>query len=178
LSADGKHLAYGRGRGELVVRDVGQRQSVAVATRGRLHDSLSVALSDGPFQLVVRIRSFEHAFRVFGGRLAHAFRRGVDHREQWNPPPDQLPTAYDPNRFRPGKVVGAGRWRAAVDRLGQVVLFTRDGANVLSVLVRQEKAAAWAPGEVFWGAAELIGGPPTPDAEGKIGKAILAAGEG
>jgi hypothetical protein len=177
LSADGKHLAYGRGRGELVVRDVGQRLPVTVATRGRLHDNLSVALDDPPLHLVVRVRSFEHTFRVTGGRLAHAFRKGVDHREQWHPPTDQLPTAYDPHRFRPGKVVGAGRWRAAVDRLGQVVLFTRDGTLVLSVLIRRDKAAVWIPGEVFWGAPELIGGPPTPDAEGKIGKAILAAGE-
>jgi len=42
--------------------------------------------------------------------------------------------------------------------------------------VRRERAAAWIPGGVFWGTSALIGGPATPDAEKKIGRAIQAAG--
>lgn len=88
---------------------------------------------------------------------------------------DRAATAYDLARFPPGRVVAAGPWRAITDRLGQVILATRGGAVVATVLVRRDRAAVWAPDDVYWGAADLLGGPPTPNAESLIGQVIQEA---
>jgi hypothetical protein len=69
--------------------------------------------------------------------------------------------------------VAGGRLVAVFDRLGQVLLATPAGEIVAAFLVRRGKAAAWLPAGAFWGEPALIGGAPTPDADQRIGRAIL-----
>ena len=57
----------------------------------------------------------------------------------------------DPDRFA-RDAEWAWRWRAVLDWLGPVLLFTDGGRHVASFLVRRDRAAAWAPGGAFWGA--------------------------
>ena len=159
------------------MKDVPPGRPLAVAPPARLHDNIRLSLTPGPFRLAVRVGTFEHAFRLTDdGRLLHVFTPRATAALQSEMARDQRATAYDPTRFPPQKVVGTGFWRAAVDRLGQVVLSTRDGVVVATVLVRRDRAAVWILGDVYWGAADLIGGPPTPDAEWKIGQAIRSLG--
>jgi hypothetical protein len=176
LSADGRRVVFVRKRRDVAVKDVPLGPPLAVASPARLHDNVEVGLNADPFRLAVRVGTFEHVFLVADGRLRHAFVRRATAPPRPVPAPDRLATAYDPARFLPHKVVAAGPWRAAVDRLGQVVLSRQDGTVVAAVLVRRDRAAVWAPGDVFWGAPDLIGGPPTPDAERTIGQAIRTVG--
>jgi len=176
LSAAGRRVAFGRKRREVVMKDVNGGMSLAVAVPARLHDSIAPILDINPFRLIVRVGTFEHAFRLADGRLTHTFARRTPDSDTWVMPPDLVATAYDPVRFPPQRATAAGPWRAAVDRLGQVILSMRDGTVVATVLVRRDRAAVWVPGGVYWGDTALIGGPPTPDAERTIGQAIQAAG--
>jgi hypothetical protein len=177
LSADGRRLARGRGRREVVVTEVpGSGPPLAVAERAKLHDGLGLFLAADPFRLTIRVGSFAHTFRLDGDRLSYASAWDPTYSPPKRQPPGTLPTGYDPGRFPPHVVVEAGPWRVVPDRLGQVLLFTEAGTLVAAFLVRRERWAVWAPGGVFWGDPVLIGGPPSPAADEKIGRALAADG--
>jgi hypothetical protein len=178
LSRDGGLLARRRWHREVVVSDAAAVGSprVVVAQAG-LHNGLGVRLDAAPFRLTVRVGGFEHTFTVSDNRLSHALARGGGRADRPDRvPAGPLPCDYDPARFPRQGRAAAGNLRAAPDRLGQVVLYAASGATVAAFAVRRERAAAWAPGNVFWGDAALIGGPPTPAADRTIGTAILTAG--
>jgi hypothetical protein len=179
LSGDGRLLARrDMARAAVVSETATPARPLASATHAGLHDALSAQLDADPFRLTIVIGAYRHTFRVDDGQLLYTPR--------WGPPGEEVqgpkgrfahpPTKYDPVRFPPGEVAHCPGWRAVVDRLGQVLLFTTGGRLVAAFVVRRERAAAWIPGGVFWGEPRLIGGPPTPGAEAKIGRAILAAG--
>lgn len=176
LSADGRLLARRRGREVVVSETATPAGAVAVTTAAGLHNDLFVWLHSRPLELFIRVGAFLHLFRVGEGeRLQHALlpvspeitlpiRSTLDH----------PPFAHDPGRFPPRESVQAGPWRAVLDRLGQVLVLG-PGGLVAAFVVRREQWAAWVPGGVFWGEPSLIGGPPAPDADRKIGRALRAA---
>lgn len=181
LSPDGRRVARRRGPREVAVTDTASltpaRPGVTLAG---LHNALGVRwkVEHTPFQLTIWVGGFEHTFRVDDGLLVHVLARGLpgnqkDGKAGWVHHP---PTEYDPARFPPREIAWRHGWRAVPDRLGQVLLYRATGELVASFLVRREKAAAWLPGGVFWGDSVLVGGPPTPDAAAKIGRAIATAG--
>jgi hypothetical protein len=180
LSADGRLIARRRGQREVVVSETASpAAALVVTTAAGLHSDLRVWLASTPFQLALSVGAFQHVFRLTAeGRLQRLL---LQTEPQAQTPVGKLPTAravsYDPIRFPHKESVEAGRWRAILDRLGQVLLFSPAGLVAVFV-VRREHAAAWVPGGVFWGEPALIGGPPTPDADRKIGRAILAAEAG
>jgi hypothetical protein len=177
LSADGRFIACRRPRRVVVSETATFATTVAEAPHAGLHNWLYVRLDAYQFRLELRIGVFEHTFSLNAdAKLVHALAR----RNEVMPKPGTKPgyvlsAAYDPTRFPPTCIATSGRWSAVLDRLGQVVLF--HGSHlVASFLIRRERAAAWEPGRAFWGDAALIGGAPTPDADLRIGRAILAAG--
>jgi hypothetical protein len=179
LSRDGRLLARRRGQREVVVAETASpSEAVAVATMAGLHNDLRVELFAAPFGLAMRVGAFRHVFRVLEGRLWHLLQStGPLPAEAPRRLPTSPPASYDPNRFPPKESVAAGPWRAALDRHGQALLFSPAGL-VAAFVVRREQAAAWSPDGVLWGEVALIGGPPTPDADRKIGRAILDAEAG
>ena len=178
LSADGRRIARRRGSREVVVSDTaGPAAAVAVATLAGLHNDLRIAFAGHPMGLLVWVGSFRHALWIAEGRLHHAQRQEGEPAEIAHKHPTTLPVSYDDSRFAARGAVEAGPWRAVPDRLGQVLLYGPAGL-VAAFLVRRVLAAAWIPGGVFWGSPALIGGPPTPDADLKIGRAIAAAAGG
>jgi MoxR-vWA-beta-propeller ternary system domain bpX1 len=180
LSRDGRLLARRRRRWEVEVSEMAaSAPPLVVAALARLHDRLGIRLAAEPFQLVIRVGDYEHTFWLHQGCLMYTRARSrLLDRLPVKQPTHTLPTSYDRVRFPPQEVVESGRWRAALDRLGQVLLFTDVGDLVAAFLVRRHKAAAWTPNGVFWGEAALIGGPATPDAPQKIGGAIQSAAGG
>jgi hypothetical protein len=177
LSADGRLLARRRGQREVVVSETASASEViAVTTMAGLHNDLYVWMEPRPVELFLQVGSFIHRFRVTAdARLEHTLlpvKPGLVRRR-----PARPPISYDPLRFPHKEAVEAGPWRAALDRHGQALLFSPVGL-VAAFVVRREQAAAWVPGGVFWGEPALIGGPPTPDADRKIGRAITAADAG
>jgi hypothetical protein len=177
LSPDGRLLARGRGRREVVVTQTpGAGPPLAAAGLAGLHTGLGLFLAADPFRLTIRVGSFAHTFRLDGDRLSYASAWDPAYSPPHRQSPGTLPTEYDPGRFPPHAVVEAGPWRVAPDRLGQVLLFTEAGTLVAAFLVRRERWAVWAPGGVFWGDPALTGGPPSPAADEKLGRAIQAAG--
>jgi hypothetical protein len=180
LSADGRLLARRRGQREVVVSGTANPSAaVVVATAASLHNDLFTWLSPHPLELHIRVGAFLHLFLLDeDGRLKHEL-HAVDPSttDPVRRRPVHQPVTYDPTRFPHRESVEWGRWRAVLDRLGQVLLFSPAGLFAAFV-VRRELAAAWIPGGVFWGHPGLIGGPPTPDADLKIGRAIAEAEAG
>jgi hypothetical protein len=179
LSADGRLLARRRGQREVVVSETANpAAAVVVATTASLHNDLFVWMdrSARPVELFIQVGSFLHQFQVTpDARLRHTLvdvKPGLTRRR-----PSRQPVTYDPARFPHKESVEWGRWQAVLDRLGQVLLFSPAGL-LAAFVVRREQAAAWIPGGVLWGNPALIGGPPTPDADLKIGRAIADAEAG
>jgi hypothetical protein len=180
LSPDGQFVARRHGPREVTVSRTGAPGvALAGAAFAGLHNGLAAALRADDWRLAVRVGGFEHTFAVESGRLVHSLDRGRGARPPEPHPgaPGHGPTEYDPARFPPRAVVQVRGWRAVVDRLGQVLLYRHGGGPVAAFAVYRARAAAWAPGGVFWGDPGLIGAPPTPDADRKVGAAITAAGE-
>jgi hypothetical protein len=177
LSRDGRLLARRRRRWEVEVSEMAaSAPPLVVAALARLHNQLDIRLVSEPFQLVIRVGDHEHTFWLHQACLMYTRARSrLRNRQPVTPRTHSLPINYDSARFAPNEVIAAGRWRTALDRLGQVLLFTDLGALVAAFLVRRNKAAAWTPNGVFWGEPALIGGPATPDAPRKIGQAIQSA---
>lgn len=177
LSRDGRMVAYVRAFRTVVVAeavDAGVRR--AEARPAALHNSGLVVrfLYASCFRLSVSIGGFTHVFSLCDGELCHKLEHDetAQQRKAATGPFHHPPTAYDPARFPAREIAHAWGWRAVPDRLGQVLLYKNDDRLVASFLVRRERAAAWAPGDVFWGDPVLIGGPPAPNAAREIGAAI------
>jgi MoxR-vWA-beta-propeller ternary system domain bpX1 len=176
LSPDGRYLAHRDAAQAVVVSECSSpATSLATASRVKLHNNLEIRLRSNPFQLIVAIGTFGHTFSVFEGRLRYSLALG------WDKFPDPKGSTvrchlvdYDSSRFPPSEVTGDSPWKAVVDCLGQILLLA--GKEMIAAfLIRRDRAAAWIPGGIFWGDIGLIGGPPSPDAEAKIGRAIMTA---
>lgn len=175
LSPCGRRVARVKPSRTVVVADVpGTGPTLGSVAPAAVHNNLEVRVDANPFRLMVRVGSFAHVFLVREGELSHIVFTNTAVHPTW--PTPQRPTAaaapYDPARFPNSEAVTAGPWTAVPDRLGQVLLFAAGSGLVLSVLVRRELAAVWAPEGVFWGSAALIGGPPTRDAARVMGSAL------
>ncbi|MFO0826497.1 MAG: hypothetical protein U0792_25820, partial [Gemmataceae bacterium] len=181
LSADGRFLARRDATRAVVVSATSDvSRPLATASHAALHNGLDIRLDAEPFRLTIAIGTFAHTFRVQSGELRYSLALGWDNA----PEPKQRvgalhrpwgPVAYDPGRFPHTEGLMSLPWCAVLDRLGQVLLFAKQEL-VAVFLVRRDRAAAWLPGGVFWGTPALIGGPATPDADKRIGRAIEAAG--
>jgi hypothetical protein len=176
LSRDGRRLGRVYGTSSLAIANAAAPATTLVsASRARLHNWLDVRLSIDPFRLIVGIGTFAHSFHLFEGRLRYSLVHGWDKDPTPKGPFANSPvTHYDPARFPGPGSTGEKSWTAVMDRLGQVLLF-RKNELVIAFLIRRERAAAYLPGGVFWGDASLIGSPPTPDADLKIGQALMRA---
>jgi hypothetical protein len=176
LSQDGRFLAILDTAQTITISGTtSPAKTLVTASRAKLHNTLEIRLRSEPFQIIVAIGAFGHIFSVFEGKLRYSLSLG------WDKFPDPkgtmakcIQTEYDSARFPATEVVGNGPWKAVVDRQGQVLLFASDEL-VAAFAIRRERAAVWIPGGIFWGDSGLIGGPPTPDADLKIGRAIQAA---
>jgi hypothetical protein len=83
-------------------------------------------------------------------------------------------TGYDPRRF----VVGAATDVLAVtDRFGQVAILDAHEKLIAMFFAFRANLAAWMPDGTRHGPASILGGPPTPDALVKIGRALQRASE-
>jgi hypothetical protein len=175
LSPDGRLLAR-RDVDRSVAVTTSTARPVAVAPAAALHDAVAVELVAAPFQLVVRVGGYRHAFGLAGGELTYKARWEVSARAARTMSTLAVSaTAHDTARFPPLETAHAWGWHAVVDRMGQVLLFRGTaGPLVAAFVIRRERAAAWAPGGTFWGDPRLIGGPATPDAARTIGRAITA----
>ncbi len=179
LSADGRLLARRDvARAVVVAETAAPAQTIASAAHAGLHDAIAVELTAAPFQLTTIVGGHQHRFQLECRLLLHKPRWELPDRVARPKGTVLHPlTTYDQSRFPPREIVHVRGWRVVVDRLGQVLLFRGDaGPLVAAFLVRRERAAAWVPGGVFWGDTRLIGGPATPDADKKIGQAIVDAG--
>jgi len=177
LSQDGRLIARREADRTIVVSETrAPAQFVARAAQASLHDALTVDLVPGSFRLTVIVGGHRHTFQVANGVLMHAPRWELPARTTGRTGSTRPePSRYDPVRFPAREAVRVLGWQAVVDRLGQVLLYTSRGVLVAAFLIRRERAAVWIPEGVFWGDPRLIGGPATPEAAEKIGRAILAA---
>jgi hypothetical protein len=181
LSADGRRLARQTGPYQVEVRRVGDGLShLAVTPRGRCHQDVQVALGDHWLSLQVGKQShfvswqtgvLEVPFKLQGlethGHSTPTGARAVRH---------QLPKTvwYDMRRF----VAGAtGEVDVAVDAFGEVAVFDKTGKLVCMFFMFRSQLAAWLPDGTRYGPAALTGGPPSPDAAVKIGRALCEASQ-
>ena len=178
LSPDGRSIAFMRPFRTLTVArsdDIGT--PLVEAKPAALHNQLMVRLANGPLVLLIRVGNFEHVFQVSAGELTHRLLTEASNLL----PENRLgtvyhpPTVHDISRFPPREIAHQHGWRAVPDRLGQVLLYRESGALAAAFLIRRERAAAWIPGDVFWGDPLLIGGPASPDAAHKIGAHLAPA---
>ncbi len=79
---------------------------------------------------------------------------------------------YDPQRF---KRVARHGLVAVLDCYGQVILADKSGALVCQVFAFRGMLGVWMPDGTRSGPASLTGGPPTPDALPRIGRALQEA---
>jgi len=179
LSPCGRRVALVKLSRRMIVADVpATGPPLAVAVPAAVHNNLVVRVDANPFRLLVRVGSFAHHFAAQHGELVHMVFTDPTVHPTWPQPQRSATALYDPARFPTAEAVTAGPWTAVPDRLGQVLLFATGPGLVLSVLVRRELAAVWAPGGMFWGNSALIGGAPTRDAARHIGAALDAVGRG
>jgi hypothetical protein len=195
LSSDGRLLARQAGLYSVEVRDVlaggrPQRLDAPPCTP----ETLNVYL--GERWLALSFDNHSHLVRWDSGRLIHGHTRGgpeflkvfIAHTlgdsglSSGTTPalPGRLPAdcCYDEARF---KYAAWGNVIAVVDVFGQVALFSHAGDLVCMFFAFEEHFAAWAPGGHRSGSPRLLGGPPTPDAEERIGRRLQEAwveGEG
>jgi hypothetical protein len=87
--------------------------------------------------------------------------------------PNVSQVKYDTHRFQ-----AAARWgdlTAIVDRCGQVAIFDREKNLITMFFIHRDRIAAWMPDGTRLGPPSLTGGPVTPDAAMKIGRALREA---
>jgi hypothetical protein len=195
LSCDGRLLARQAGLYSVEVRDVlagGRPQRLDAPPR--TPENLKVYL--GERWLALTFDGHSHLVRWDRGRLdPHHTSAGVDRldafiaarlyrtnlsRKGTPALTERLPAAcrYDDARF---KYAARGNVIAVVDVFGQVALFTHTGDLVCMFFAFEEHFAAWAPDGDRAGSPRLLGGPPTPGAEERIGRRLQEAwvkGEG
>lgn len=189
LSRDGRLVARMKPARTVVVSQTAGGDPLALAPPAGLHNNLEVRVASAPFRLSLQVGGHEHQFTVAGGgALTHRYVGGAperQHADSWGSwsrrdrrGAGRAVLQYDAARFPPQSGDRSGPWTAVIDRLGQVLLFAGGEELVAAFLVRRELAAVWTPEGEFWGDAALIGGPPTPGAAQRIGRAITAAGKG
>lgn len=180
LSRDGRRLARAHGPA-IVVQDVGGAgPAVLVTPPGKTHSSLDVELAP-------------HLMRLRGGRVTHLLfwiggtlqvRRTPIRPEGGGEIPMGSTVEYRPD---------ATGWRPVADSKRFVVHGTCDGLTVLSdvfgqvavlgandalvamFFVFREELAGWLPDGTRFGPPSRIGGPTSPDAMAKFGRALLEA---
>jgi hypothetical protein len=189
LANEGRRFAHMAGPCEVVVRDIaGDGKPVLVTRAAKGYPPLQVELGDG--WLSARIGRQTHLFRWDRGPLEitrtdldpAALRRTVLQPAGLSPPgriaspagglPELL--RYDPHRFVAAAWAGL---YAVVDVFGHVILLDQAGRLVCVFFVFRDHALAWMPDGTRHGASALAGGPPTPGALEKIGKALRAAAQ-
>jgi hypothetical protein len=202
LCADGKLVAFRHAAtGQIEVRDVAPGLTRrAVTPAGRFHNNVTVVGDEGWLSLHCGARCL--LLRWDQGALAHQFfpgdglasvmaelcRAPVGSASTASMPvithgthkPSSWPAflSYDAQRFRG---VAQNNLVVAVDLFGQVFLFEHSGELVCAFFAFRRSFAAWMPDGTCLGPPALLGGPETPGAAEKIGRALREAearGEG
>ncbi len=186
LSDDGRLLARQIATGQLEVREVGNSGPPLCVTRsGGFHKNITVVLGDR--WLLMRVRKTFQFLRWDQGRLQRCTRKGdaativrnevaesdlspTGVEASKGPLPDFA--SHESARFTR---VAQGRLIALLDEFGQTALFERDGRLICMFFALGGQLAAWAPLDVRYGPAALLGAPATPGADEKIGRALLDA---
>ena len=185
MTRDGRRLAWRSGFREILVRDLEHiMPPTLVITKGRAHSSLDISLGAG--FLVVEAGRYAHLIRWDSDRLemthtespASAFlaklggkfgRPSVWHASAW---PGSV-TPYWRSRFFAAAIKSG--LSAAVDRIGEVAMFGWSGELVCMFFFFRHQVAAWMPDGTRLGPVSLIGGPETPRAAERIGRALRDA---
>jgi hypothetical protein len=174
LSNDGRLFARQTDSCELTVTSVRDGSTVLRTLPGRCHSNLDVRLgyrclgihigargvlldwNAGP----LKVKEMTSAKYEFGNKATNPLYRGS-------------------GIFAPltGRFVGTyrfTRWEVGLDGFGQIT-FVRDGTVHCMFIFRRGKLAAWTPGGIRYGSAELTGGPETPDALNGLGETLRQA---
>ncbi|QEH35980.1 hypothetical protein OJF2_45380 [Aquisphaera giovannonii] len=184
MSRDGRRIAWRQGERQIACRVVGDVGPPSLVTpRGRSHPDLKVEL--GPQFLTVQAGRHAHLVRWDRGPLQLTRTVGdVDTllaRAFVHAPPRAAATG---GPARDAEPAGGRRFvasadtpnlKVAVDRFGQVAILDRSGEPACMLLVFRDLIAAWSPDGTRIGPIPMLGGPPTPGGEERIGAAIRAA---
>jgi hypothetical protein len=186
LSRDGRRIAWRLGERQIVSRAVGGVGPPSLLTpKGRAHRELKLQL--GQHFLTIQAGRHAHLVRWDRGRLEYA-RTGGDiddlvERAFGALPPRVtargVPTRHgalaDRRRFY--ALAATPGLTAAVDRFGEVAILDRTGGLVCTFLVFRDQIAVAMPDDTRVGPVPMLGGPPTPGGEERIGAALLAAAD-
>jgi hypothetical protein len=178
LSLDGRRLARLTWAHNVLVTDTADA-GAPVANLGwaGAHPNLGVHLDRA--WLKITIGKFAHTFTLDTLTLHQSCQRSHDQSAIATAHPRAaVPDdyGYDAARFPVAAV--RDPWAAVVDVWGQVLLLDRARRLIATFLVRRGLAAVCLADGTRWGAAALIGGPPTPGAADAIGRALVEAGRG
>jgi len=184
LSRDGRFLAHVAGDRRLHVRDVGGGPiSRFVTPVGKSHPMLDVALGSS-FLTVKTGKKHAHAIAWFNGVLWMA--RGEE-----GDPTDLLIRSFGTKPLitvaatSRSRTTALGRRIVAecsafgltvlVDIFGQIAILDQSHRLICMFFVFRDQVAAWLPDGTRHGPVSIIGGPPTPNALGRIGAALMRA---
>jgi hypothetical protein len=184
LSDDGERLARRVHYGKLEIRDLGGRPPVLTQVGGF---SARVGLFVGRQGLLLLTgQHYSQLLRWDTNRLSVGQERPPSDLLQRHPAwlPERLPATaagvpsflkYDPDRF----LTGSQREVLAVaDRYGQVAIFDHQQRLVCMFFAFRGTLAGWMPDGTRFGPASITGGPPSPGAMEKFGRALRAASAG
>lgn len=190
VSEDGARVAY-RSKGAGVtcfeLRDSAER--LLTASAAKHHSSLAVAVGAG--WMTCYGGKFTHLLRWDRERLEIAFLQGqksisdfISRRQDaaaLNPravhlrPGRVAPCLYDEQRFTHYGYSPDGLLVVA-DTMGQVSVFNGSEKLIAMFFIYRGTVAGWLPDGTRYGPASITGGPTTPDALGRIGRALRKAG--
>jgi hypothetical protein len=184
LSGDGQRLARPVDATQLEVRDpITGGVPLLVTTKGKAHQRLLVRL--GKRLITVRVGKHGHLFNwnpeelqmpVMGPKA----RSRADNVQQVLQACATIVTKvhlpqsvqYDPKRFT---VAAEGDVTVVIDGYGQLAVFDPLGSLVCMFFVFRDQAGAWMPDGTRYGPPSITGGPPTPGALAKLGRALRDA---
>ncbi len=174
LSHDGRKLAWLRSKREVALAGTDRLPHVIEKfTHAALHGQFAADCEVGPFQLEIRVGSYQHRIGIGQEGLWHGFTNQKNARPTLRTPQsDALPSLYDSTRFQVLAGTPESTYRVIFDRFGQLLLLNSADDVLVVFLVRRDKIAAWTPAGGFWGSPDLIGGAPTPGADKAIALAI------
>ncbi|MCA8910865.1 MAG: hypothetical protein KDB82_04120 [Planctomycetes bacterium] len=189
VSRDGRELAFHNKPAGAVGFHVGDTLERTVRTKGGDHHA-DLAVEIGDAWLTCYGGKFTHLLRWDRERLEIAFLQGQQGIAEFirrkrdaaalNPkavvlrPGRAGPCRYDMSRFQRYGYSPRGLL-LATDNLGHVCVFDKQEALVAMFFVFRGTVAAWMPDGTRYGPASTTGGPTTPDALGKIGRALREA---
>jgi hypothetical protein len=171
LSADGHRLARQVTKGVVVVTELADGRELCGLNWAGTHTVVAVE----PYHdsVVLWVGNYNHTFEWEDGKLEHRcsswYRKRSGTTLTKSSEPARGAAAYDPDRFR--KAVPAGG-EFVQDSWGQVIMLNKDGQPAAYLLIRRNRAAIVLPDGTRWGAPALLGGPETPGAAEKIGRAF------